>query len=169
MNTGRTAVVPPPAGMLPGLYRDTRKFIAISLFGCATPRHPAVPADLRPARLETLRELAAERGFLIGTAVRADLLRDDPRYRETVARQFNLITTASELKFGPVHPERDRYDFGPADEILAFAERHRMQVRGHNLLWHIQQPDWLLGTQWSRDELETVLWGPCTCRCRPLS
>jgi endo-1,4-beta-xylanase len=47
------------------------------------------------------------------------------------------------MKWVHVHPEADRYDFGPVDELMAFAAQNSMLVRGHNLCWHDAQPDWL--------------------------
>jgi len=44
---------------------------------------------------------------------------------------------------GPIHPEEDRYNWKDADEIVAFATAHGLRVRGHNLCWHEQTPDWL--------------------------
>lgn len=45
------------------------------------------------------------------------------------------------MKFKPIHPERDRYDFVAADTLVDFAKRHDMQVRGHTLVWYQSEPD----------------------------
>ena len=87
----------------------------------------------------------------------ADPLRNEPEYAETLSREFNLVTPENSLKFGPVHPDRDRYAFGEADLIVDFAEDHRMQVRGHTLVWHNQLPAWLTEGDWAREELADVL------------
>ena len=42
------------------------------------------------------------------------------------------------MKFGPIHPDPNTYNFGPADAIVAFAQAHGMAVRGHTLVWHNQ-------------------------------
>ena len=34
-------------------------------------------------------------------------------------------------------------NFGPGDQIVAFARAHGMRVRGHNLVWHSQLPSWV--------------------------
>src|SRR5262245_54450001 len=47
------------------------------------------------------------------------------------------------MKWGPVHPAEDRWDFEPADRLVAFAEAHGMAVHGHALVWHRQLPPWL--------------------------
>jgi endo-1,4-beta-xylanase len=73
--------------------------------------------------------------------VRANLL-GDPGYAAALAA-FGSVTPENELKWEQVEPERARFDFGPADRIVEFAQRHGMAVRGHTLVWHLQNPGWL--------------------------
>lgn len=61
------------------------------------------------------------------------------------------------MKFGPIHPARERYDFRDADEMVAFAEDHDMLVYGHALVWHEQLPEWLTEAEWTGDELTEIL------------
>lgn len=105
----------------------------------------------------SLRELAQARGVSIGTAVSATPLRCDPTYAEALRYEFNLVTTENALKFGPVHPEPDRYDWRDADDIIDLAEAQGMRVRGHTLVWHHQLPRWIEEGEWTRQELIDVL------------
>lgn len=105
----------------------------------------------------TLRALARGRGIGIGAAVSMPALRKDATYREVLAREFNWVTPENVMKFEPLHPERDRYDFNAADTLVEFAQEHEMQVRGHVLVWHRQLPDWLTQGEWTRDELKDIL------------
>jgi endo-1,4-beta-xylanase len=68
-----------------------------------------------------------------------------------------MLATEQEMKFEPIHPENDRYDFAAADWTVALAERYQMAVRGHTLVWHNTLPNWLLTGQWTRDELSGIL------------
>lgn len=104
-----------------------------------------------------LRDLAQARGLQIGAAVAAGPLRSEARYAETLAREFNMLAPENATKFGPLRPSRVRYDFRDADAVVAFAEKHAMQVRGHVLVWHQQLPAWLTGRDWTRDELVEIL------------
>jgi len=104
-----------------------------------------------------LRSLAEERGFWIGSAVSYEYLRADSIYGDLVAREFNLLTTENDLKFGPVHPEPGRYDFEGGDALVAFAQANGMAVRGHTLVWDWQNPDWLVEGNTTRDELINLL------------
>jgi endo-1,4-beta-xylanase len=80
-------------------------------------------------------------GPLAGVAVRADLL-DDAGYAAAVTA-FGSVTPENELKWEITEPERGRYEFGAADRIVGFAQKHAMAVRGHVLVWHLQNPGWL--------------------------
>jgi endo-1,4-beta-xylanase len=106
---------------------------------------------------EPLRKLALERGLLIGAAVAPNPILREPAYAEVLKREFNVLTTENALKFGPVHPAPDRYDWRGADAIVAFAEENGMAVRGHTLVWHRQLPAWVESGDWTREALIEVL------------
>jgi endo-1,4-beta-xylanase len=82
-----------------------------------------------------LRALADRAGVRFGSAVMVRDMRRDPRYSPLLAREFNSVTPFVEMKWGTIHPERDRYDFSQADELVAFAAAHGMRVRGHALVY----------------------------------
>jgi endo-1,4-beta-xylanase len=105
----------------------------------------------------SLRTLAQNRGIGFGTAVWVKPLSNDSTYQEVLAREFNMVTPENEMKFEPVHPERDRYDFKAADALVDFAKDNNMQVRGHTLVWHESLPDWLTQAKWTREELMNIL------------
>jgi endo-1,4-beta-xylanase len=46
------------------------------------------------------------------------------------------------MKMAPIHPEENRYNWKDADSIVTFAQANGLRVRGHNLCWHEQVPDW---------------------------
>ncbi len=107
--------------------------------------------------VETLRLLAEQRGIRIGTAANHRALRTDYAYRELLAREFNLLTTETEMMFGSLSPRPEAYDFGPAEELVDFAQANDMQVRGHALLWHQANPDWLKETNYNRRQALDLL------------
>ena len=92
----------------------------------------------------SLRDLAASRGLLVGAAVAVRPLAEEAAYRDVLAREFSCVTCENAMKFGPLQPERGRFDFSPADSVVSFAAAHGMAVRGHTLVWHRQNPDWLV-------------------------
>ena len=105
---------------------------------------------------QSLREAAQASGLLIGTAVRPPAL-SEPAYASTLAREFNMVEPEDALKWEVVHPERESYDFSQADQIVDFAARHGMKVRGHTLVWHRQNPKWLTEGKYTSGELAEIL------------
>ena len=104
-----------------------------------------------------LYALALHRGLRIGTCISVPPLLGDQRYAETVIREFNLITPENALKFGIIAPARGTYDFAEADTIVEFAEAHRMEVRGHVLVWDLQLPHWLKKKNFRPSEMREIL------------
>jgi endo-1,4-beta-xylanase len=104
----------------------------------------------------TLREAAQLSHVLIGSAVRPSQL-SEQAYAATLAREFNMLEPEDALKWEVVHPDKDRYDFSQADQVLAFATRFGMQVRGHTLVWHRQNPKWLNEGKYTSHELSLIL------------
>ncbi len=112
-------------------------------FGTATPER-------------SLREAARGSGMLIGTAVRPAQL-SETAYASTLAREFNMVEPEDALKWEVVHPERGSFDFSQADQVVDFASRHEMKVRGHTLVWHRQNPKWLTERKYTSGELAEIL------------
>jgi endo-1,4-beta-xylanase len=134
-------------------------FVVLNALGIGdestAPEQPAPPRQ--GAGAQPLRESAVARRMLVGAAVAEEPLREDRQYRETLAREYNEVTPENAMKWDTIHPEDDRYDFGPADAIVRFARQHDMAVRGHTLVWYRQVPSWVADRSWTRPELEQVL------------
>src|SRR6202795_2592748 len=107
-------------------------------------------------RDQSLREAAQSSGVLIGTAVRPAQL-SEAAYASTLAREFNMLEPEDVLKWEEVHPEPQSFDFSHADQIVDFAIRHGMKVRGHTLVWHHQNPQWLTEGKYTSGELAQIL------------
>lgn len=92
----------------------------------------------------TLRLLAEARGLSIGTAVAmAPLCGGDPRYTETLRREFNACVAENAFKPSEVWVGPREYDFAATDHLADFAAENNMLLRGHTLVWHQQTPRWL--------------------------
>jgi len=105
-----------------------------------------------PGVANTLRFAAQSRGILMGAEVTPQPLANEMRYAQTLAREFNIVVPGNAMKFGPLRPSRTQFSFADADAIVAFAEAHAMKVRGHTLVWHNQNPQWLINGNFSHDE-----------------
>lgn len=102
-----------------------------------------------------LRDLADAKGKVIGTAVTGSKLTGT--YGDIAGAQFNWLTPGNAMKWGSVEPTRGTYNWAEADQIVAFAEAHGQQVRGHTLAWHSQNPSWLTNGTWTSAELSQLL------------
>jgi endo-1,4-beta-xylanase len=113
------------------------------------------PAPTASAADVPLRELAAAKGKVIGTAVTGSKLTGT--YGDLAGTQFNSLTPGNAMKWGSVEPARGSYNWAEADQIVNFAEAHGQQVRGHTLVWHNQNPDWLTNGTWTPAQLSRLL------------
>lgn len=118
---------------------------------------PAIGQQSPPPPSPPLRVLAQARGFFVGAAVSARPLEREPLYAQTLAREFNILTPENAMKFGPLRPARDRFNWRDADSLVSFAEANGMKIRGHTLVWHSQLPGWLSGGIQTKDELAAIL------------
>ncbi|WP_432524720.1 endo-1,4-beta-xylanase [Kineococcus sp. SYSU DK006] len=115
---------------------------------------------------DTLRR-SAPRDLVVGTAVAggghheeqdyADPFAYDVEYRERMAAEFSSLSPENQAKWEYIHPRQDFYNFYPMDAIVRFAQENRQVVRGHTLLWHSQNPEWLEEGDFTDEELRAIL------------
>ena len=113
--------------------------------------------SLVSAAAPPLRTLGPASGIQIGAAVSASALRNDATYRETLRREFGMMTPENAMKFGPLSPSQGQYNFTDADQIVNFAQSNGMLVRGHTLVWHVDNPTWLTSGNFTRDQAIAIL------------
>lgn len=109
------------------------------------------------AQEPSLRELAEKRNLYIGMAAGSGFWTEAEPYREVLAREFNALVAENVMKASALQPQRGQYNFTRADELVEFAQAHRMRLRGHTLLWHRMQPRWLERGEFTREELIEVM------------
>jgi endo-1,4-beta-xylanase len=82
-------------------------------------------------------------------------------YSAILGSEFSQLQPENEMKFGPIHPRPDTdpnpYDFKGGDALVAFAQNHKMVVRGHTLVWHRQVPQWVDKGGFSAPQLADIL------------
>lgn len=109
------------------------------------------------ASIGGLRDLAQQKGITLGASVLIHPLQHDKNYRKTLAQEFNSLTPENAMKFSRLHPDRNHFNFVDADRLVAFAQKHQLQIHGHVLVWHRSLPDWLSEQSWHRSTLRKVL------------
>jgi endo-1,4-beta-xylanase len=90
-----------------------------------------------------LRHLAERDGRYFGASVNVDLLGSSVPYTDVAKSQFDMITPENAMKWDTVEPSDGTFNFGPGDQVVAFARAHDARVRGHNLVWRSQLPSWV--------------------------
>ncbi|GAA1370550.1 endo-1,4-beta-xylanase [Catellatospora chokoriensis] len=118
--------------------------VAIATVGALNTLPASAGSPYNPAD-QSLRNLGLRHDLYIGTAVDMAALNDaaDPRYRELVSSEFSTVTAENVMKWESLEPTRGTYNWGPADELIAFAKQNNQRVRGHVLVWQNQLPGWL--------------------------
>src|SRR5215471_6020363 len=106
----------------------------------------AFRAQPAAAAATTLRAAGDAAGIKIGSAFAANHLSADATYASIGAAQFNSVTPENEMKWGSVEPSQNNFNFGPADQVVAFAQTNSMRIRGHNLVWQNQLPSFVNST-----------------------
>jgi endo-1,4-beta-xylanase len=113
------------------------------------------PFDMTTATIQllptvsTLREIAAMRGVLMGSAADGaesggeSPLVYNPRYSSTLADQYDMLEGENAMKWYIIGAQQGTYDFEYGDALVSFAQAHGMKTRGHNLCWNQQNPAWL--------------------------
>jgi endo-1,4-beta-xylanase len=109
---------------------------AAALGAAAAPLLPAAAAGT------PLRQLAEAQGKYFGTALVVSNL-SNSTLTSVAGSQFDMVTPGNEMKWDTTEPSNGTFNFGPGDQIVAFAKAHSMRVRGHNLVWHSQLPSWV--------------------------
>jgi endo-1,4-beta-xylanase len=105
--------------------------ILITGVGCTSNDEPALKDVFR-------------KDFLIGMAVNDNVVcGKDVKAAAIVEKHCNTITSENVMKWGPIHPEPDRYNFEPADRFVEFGLKNKMFIVGHTLVWHHQTPPWV--------------------------
>lgn len=96
--------------------------------------------------------------FLVGTALNShQIWTHDPKIVHAITDNFNSVVAENCMKGEIIHPEEDYYDWHDADQLVKFAEQHKMTVHGHCLVWHSQAPKWMFTDKEGKEVTREVL------------
>lgn len=98
----------------------------------------AAPAIAAPMGLQAI---AAERGLLYGTYVRAEMIGSDRDYTRLVEREAGLISCSC-TQLAHLEPEQGRFDYTEVETNFAWAKERGIRYHGHNLIWGKSAPPW---------------------------
>jgi endo-1,4-beta-xylanase len=91
---------------------------------------------------DALKDIARRKGMRFGTSISHGRNQfGDAAYRALVARECSIIVAENEMKWQGLQPTREKMNFAPADDMLAWAGKNGIAMRGHNLFWQAEK--WL--------------------------
>jgi len=113
----------------------------------------ATSAQTQPSLKDAYKDF-----FFIGAALnQSQIYGKDAAVDALIKTQFSSISPENVLKWEPVHPQPDVFDFAAADAYVDFGEKNHMNLVGHTLVWNHQTPKWVFedekGKLLSRDAL----------------
>ena len=79
--------------------------------------------------------------FVTGVAVGPNSLQGEQG--ELIKKNFNSLTAENVMKPALLQPEEGKWNWGPADQIVEWAEANGLKMRGHTLCWHSQTGQWM--------------------------
>lgn len=111
------------------------------------PRLNALVKEFTDSRVDgSLRQFASRKQLIYGAASGYAVLSSDPAFSAHFVKECEILVPENDLKWKRLRPTADEFDFAAADWLLKFAQTHRLQIRGHTLVWHLSLPDWLKET-----------------------
>ena len=85
-----------------------------------------------------------EKDFLIGVALPQQVTsQQDSERAKLAASQFNCLTPENCMKWDATEPQEGKFNFGPSDDLVKYAQKNHIKIHGHTLIWHSQTPRWV--------------------------
>ena len=96
--------------------------------------------------IKSLRYYANQIGKNVGTAIslyKNDLTDSSLPETTAVGNNFNMLVAENEMKPEAFGGENGLFNFYTANQIVSFANRKKLVMRGHCLVWNQQSPTWI--------------------------
>lgn len=132
--------------------------VGLGIYFALDSRPPQTPELPDPS----LKELGAKHDLQVGNFAITSLIREKP-YAEILSSEFNLALADNTPNWyftdGGLRPTANTYNFKQMDEVMSFAEKHRMAVQAHHYLWGEEKwlPDWIKNGNYSKDQLLAII------------
>ncbi len=90
-----------------------------------------------------LQARASRHGRFYGSALNVDALAADPALLVHIRQECGILVGEYSFKWAELEPQPGVFDYAKAEELMAFAARSGLRMRGHTLIWHEAMPQWL--------------------------
>ncbi len=113
---------------------------ALSIFGCVE---------------KNIRRYADAKKLDFGVAVRpSDMLY--PERAELLADHFNILVAENTMKMQYLRPNPTFWNWSDIDQLINFAEEHKMKIKGHTFIWHSQNSGFVSSLNTREDALKVL-------------
>lgn len=107
-------------------------------------KEPVIVPMPKPEPLPPAAKTLKDSSVIIGCATKEYLLKaKDPAYAKVLKTQFRSITSENSMKWGHIHPERNKWAFTDADTFMTFGRENNMRRHGQTFIWNKDVPAWL--------------------------
>ena len=90
-----------------------------------------------------LKDSFSFKGLFLGTAVTYQSLKSDRKYQKQLLKDYRLITPEHFMKWSAIETQQGKYSFEKADAVVRFAQKNKLIVKGHTLIWYFTTPSWV--------------------------
>lgn len=114
----------------------------------------------------SLRDYADQARKFIGVAIPSwniNLNSTSDSKANKIAEQFNIGVGENAMKIDATEPSKGNFSLSFPKQMIDFAERNGMAMRGHTLVWHSQVPGWISSDgkkndkNWTKDQLLEIM------------
>lgn len=117
-----------------------RHFLVGTAASLAAVAHLKTSALAAALKSSGLRDLYRD-DFFVGTILSArSFEQKNTALLSLIAREFSAVTPENAMKWEAIRPQMNEWRWDIADQMVAFAEQHKMHMVGHTLVWHSQVP-----------------------------
>jgi len=108
----------------------------VTITGCKKEKDATPSPEPTPSGDSTLKAVAT---FPIGFGIDYGSFKNNPSYRNIVAREADQVTFGYNMKHGAIVKDDGSFDYSTADELLNLSTTAGLEVFGHTLGWHANQ------------------------------
>lgn len=110
----------------------------------------ATETEAAEVQATNIKDLFAQHGIKAGTCISQKMI-FDPKYSDLMTEQFNSVTLENALKPEAILNQSASKKAGDivvefkseTTNLLDWAKKNNMALRGHTLIWHSQTPEWI--------------------------
>jgi endo-1,4-beta-xylanase len=100
----------------------------------------------------------APRAIPFGLAISPEAIQTDAAYARAILAHADFVVPEWGMKWGDLRPTREAFHTTFTDRVADFAQRNRLPLRGHTLIWNEVNPPWVakLGSRASAERELTL-------------